>query len=209
MATINTASIEGFDNMSAEDKVKALLGVEIPEAPNMEEYIKRSDIEASGYVKKSTFDAKASEAAELSKKLKGKMTEEELAQAERERIKLENEQKYNDLEEKFNQLVKSSRIAEYKAKYIAQGYDEKLAESTAKALEEGDMAKVFENANTYKAELEKKIKAEVMKGDPHPGGSAGKDKDGEGNAAIDMAKKIGKQKAEENKTTADVMKHYL
>lgn len=196
MATINTANIEGFDTMSAEDKVKALLGLEIPE-----------EVDLSGYVKKSVFDSKASEAAELSRKLQGKLTEEEKAQAEREALLAENERKYNDLEEKFNQMVKASKIAEYKAKYIAQGYDEKLAESTAKALEEGDMAKVFENANTYKAELEKKIKAEVMKGDPHPGGSSGKD--GETDAALEVAKKIGKQKAEENKTTADVMKHYL
>ena len=82
MSNIDTSHIEGFDGMTAEQKVEALLKLEIPEA-----------VDLSGFVKKSVFDAKASEAAELSKKLKGKMSEDELAEAERQRMQAENDQK--------------------------------------------------------------------------------------------------------------------
>ena len=68
MPKIETASINGFDTMTAEEKVTALLGVEIPEQVNLSEY-----------VKKSVFDAKASEAASLNKKLQGFMYEEDKA----------------------------------------------------------------------------------------------------------------------------------
>ena len=64
MATIDTSTIEGFDGMTADEKVAALLGVQIPDA-----------VDLSGYVKKDVFDSKASEAATLAKQLKAKTTE--------------------------------------------------------------------------------------------------------------------------------------
>lgn len=64
MATIDTSTIEGFDGMTADEKVAALLGVQIPDA-----------VDLSGYVKKDIFDSKASEAATLAKQLKAKTTE--------------------------------------------------------------------------------------------------------------------------------------
>ena len=195
MPKIDTASINGFDTMTAEEKVAALLGVEIPEQVNLSEY-----------VKKSVFDAKASEAASLSKKLQGFMSEDDKAkdamQTEIEALK----QKYSDLETAHNATLKENRIAQYKANYIAQGYEEALATDTAQALEAGDMAKVFENTKKFTEGLQAKIRADIMKNDPHPGGSGdGKEKD----AAIERAKKIGKEKAEERSKTADVMKHYI
>lgn len=64
MATIDTSTIEGFDGMTADEKVAALLGVQIPDA-----------VDLSGYVKKDVFDSKASEAATLANQLKAKTTE--------------------------------------------------------------------------------------------------------------------------------------
>ena len=52
MPTISTESIEGFDSMTTEQKVEALLKVEVPER-----------IDLSGYVKKDLFDKTASELA--------------------------------------------------------------------------------------------------------------------------------------------------
>lgn len=68
MANIDTSTIEGFDNMTADEKVTALLGIQIPDP-----------VDLSGYVKKDIFDAKASEAATLAKQLKTKTTEAETA----------------------------------------------------------------------------------------------------------------------------------
>lgn len=68
MATIDTSTIEGFDGMTADEKVTALLGIQIPDA-----------VDLSGYVAKSVFDTKATEAANLAKQLKAKTTEAETA----------------------------------------------------------------------------------------------------------------------------------
>ena len=68
MATIDTSTIEGFDSMTADEKVTALLGIQIPDA-----------VDLSGYVAKSVFDTKATEAANLAKQLKIKTTEAETA----------------------------------------------------------------------------------------------------------------------------------
>ena len=86
MATIDTSTIEGFDGMTADEKVTALLGLQIPDS-----------VDLSGYVAKSVFDTKATEAATLSKQLKAKTTEAETAtgaltaaQAELETLKRSN-----------------------------------------------------------------------------------------------------------------------
>ncbi len=64
MATIDTSTIEGFDGMTADEKVAALLGVEIPEA-----------VDLSGYVVKSVFDTKATEAETATGALTAAQTE--------------------------------------------------------------------------------------------------------------------------------------
>lgn len=147
---IDTSTIQGFDGMNAEQKLAALLGMDIPE-PDM-----------SGFVRKDVFDAKASEAANLSKQLKAKMTDEEVAKAAEAAARQE-------LEDKYNELLKRTTISDYKAKYLAMGYDEKLAADTAQAMADGNIEKVFSNAEKFKAELEKKIKADILKDTPRPG----------------------------------------
>lgn len=196
MPKIDTATIEGFADMTADEQVAALLNIEVPEAVNL-----------GDYVKKSVFDAKASEAASLSKKLQGYMSDEDKAkdamQSEIDALK----QRYADLETVHNATLKENRIAQYKAQYVAQGFEEALAAETAKALEAGEMDKVFANTKKFAESLSAKIKADIMKNDPHPDGSGGS-KDGE-DAAITRAKEIGKEKAAERSATAEVMKHYI
>lgn len=68
MANIDTSTIEGFDGMTADEKVTALLGLQIPDP-----------VDLSGYVKKDVFDAKAAEAASLTRQLRAKTTEAETA----------------------------------------------------------------------------------------------------------------------------------
>ena len=68
MATIDTSTIEGFDGMTADEKVTALLGLQIPDSVDM-----------TGFVRKDVFDAKASEAANLTKQLRNKTSDAETA----------------------------------------------------------------------------------------------------------------------------------
>lgn len=78
MAKIDVSKIEGYENMTPEQKIAALEGYDTP------------DPDYSGYVKKDVFDKTASELAEKKKQLQAKLTEDEAAkqkeQEEREKL---------------------------------------------------------------------------------------------------------------------------
>nr|DAV16902.1 MAG TPA: hypothetical protein [Caudoviricetes sp.] len=189
MPNIDTSTIEGFQDMTAEQKVEALLKAEIPEA-----------VDLSQYVAKKTFDEKASEAAELSKKLKGKMSEDEAAKAQAEADRKE-------LEGKYQELLKRSTVADHTARFLALGYEEKLARETAEALYDGNMEKVFENQQKANEAAEKELRAELVKKDPKPAGAGGDG--GEKDDAVEFAKSLGKQRAEAMKQSVEGLKRYF
>ena len=187
---ISTESIQGFADMSDADKVTALLGLDVPDP-----------VDLSGYVKKEVFDAKATEAANLSKQLKSKMTDDEAAKAQADADRKE-------LEDKYAELLRKSTIAEHTARFLAMpGYDEKLARETAEALFDGNMDKVFENQQKANAAYEKKLRAEMVKRDPKPEGAGGGNE--ETNTAVEFAKKLGKQRADALKSANEGLKNYL
>ena len=188
MANIDVTTIQGFDGMTAEQKVEALLKVDIPER-----------IDMSRYVSKETADKYASAAAEYKKQLKGKMTADEAA-------KVEQDKAMQEMQDKYNTLLKQSTIANHTAKYLAMpGYDEKLARETAEALFDGDMEKVFANQQKANESYEKKIKAEAMKGMRDP--AKGDDDDKPAN--VEYAKQRGKARADALKASKDVLSHYM
>ena len=187
---IDTSTIEGFDSMTAEQKVEALLKVEVPEK-----------IDLAGYVKKDLFDKTASELAEAKKAAKAKMTEEEAAAAER-------DAKWAEMEAKLKDLETEKTISTYKASYLAMpGFDEKLAEETAKALADGDMKTVFANQQKANAAYEKKLRAEMVKQDPKPEGAGGDDP--KKDTAVEFARNLGKQRADALKSANEGLKHYF
>ena len=188
MANISTDAIQGFAEMTAEQKVEALLKVEIPDAVDM-----------SKFVSKETFDKKASEAANLSKQLKERMTEDEQKKA----TEAENLKK---MQEELDALRKDKTIATYTAQYIGMGYDKDLAADTAKAMADGDMDKVFANGAKHKEALEKKIKEDLINNTPKPEGAGGHD-DGK-DPAVEKAKEIAKAKFGGGKTYEDIMSKY-
>lgn len=156
MSKIDTSTIEGYDEMSAEDKLKALEGYEIPEP------------DYSGYVKKDVFDKTSHDLSEAKKELKAKLSEDE-------QKKLEAETATKELNEKYEALLRKSTISDNKAKYLALGYDEKLAEETATAVADGDTEKVFANEKKHLEQFEKKIRADALKRTPKPEGGTGSD----------------------------------
>ena len=89
MGKINTATIEGYDKMTPEQKVQAL-----------ESY----EIEHTGYVLKSTFDKTASECADWKRKYKAQLTEEE-------RKKLEYDDSIAKMKTKLEELKTKRNIA--------------------------------------------------------------------------------------------------
>ena len=158
---IDISKIEGYENMTAEEKVKALEGYSIP------------DPDFTGYVKKSRFDEVASELAASKKDLKARMSAEEVAKAEQEAAIAEQQKAQADLQSKYDELLKKTEIADNKAKLIAIGYDEKLAEETATAMIEKDLATVIKNQQTVMASIQKKAKGEAMASTPTPDAGKG------------------------------------
>ena len=149
MATIDLTQIEGYAEMSAEDKLKALEGFDIP------------DPDYSGYVKKDVFDKTASELAGVKKQLKDKMTDDEAA-------KQKEQEEREELQSKYDKLLRESEISKHKAKLLGLGYDEKLADETAEAMADGDMEKVFANQKKHLDSVEKRVRADALKDTPKP-----------------------------------------
>lgn len=150
---IDTKLIPNFDTLPEEAK-NAILAMEFADAPDM-----------SQFVAKSVFDKKASEAADLGKKLRERMTEEEAkaAKAAEEQAALMAE---------LEALRAEKLVAGYTNSYLTMGYEEKLAKSTAEALAKGDMDSVFKNQKIHAEVREKALRTELLKNTPPP--AAGK-----------------------------------
>lgn len=153
MANIDTSKIEGYENMTAEEKVQALEAYAI------------ADPDYSGYVKKDTFDKTASELAQAKKDLKARMSDEEKAKAETELL-------LKQYKEQAETLQREKDISENKAKLISIGYDDTLATETATAMVNGDLATVLKNQQTLIESVKKLAKGEAMASTTPPAGKA-------------------------------------
>ena len=153
MAQIDTSKIEGYADMTAEQKVAALESFSMP------------DPDYSGYVKKDVFDKTASELAQTKKDLKARMSEEE-------RAKAEHDAELAEYKTKYEELQKEKNIAKNRAEFISAGYDEALAQETAEALEKGDYATVFKNQKAVIENVKKIAKGEAAAKIPTPAGKA-------------------------------------
>ena len=153
MAQIDTSKIEGYAEMTPEQKVAALEAFSMP------------DPDYSGYVKKDVFDKTASDLAQTKKDLKARMTEEE-------RAKAEHDAELAEYKTKYEELQKEKNIAKNRAEFISAGYDEALAQETAEALEKGDYATVFKNQKAVIENVKKIAKGEAAAKIPTPAGKA-------------------------------------
>lgn len=177
------------DGMTADELVEALKGVELPkdqseEIQSLKETISKKNTEAADWKRKyqSTLDEatlKAQQAEEAAK-----------AQAE-----------------ELATLKKERAIAGYKASYLAMGYEESLAEDTAKALFDGDNTRLFENQRKHQETVEKKAREDALRGSGRPGGSGeGSEQESE---AVRIAKSIGQERAAADKAAQVVSDYYL
>lgn len=150
---IDVAKIDGYEKMSAEEKVKALetFNIDAPSQTN------DKDIEK---LKQALSNAN-SEAANYKKQLREKQTEEERLSAER----AEKEKALND---ELNAYRHATAVSEAKAHYIALGFEETLAMETAEAEANGDVAKVRANEKAFHDDFVAKMKAEALNNQPKP-----------------------------------------
>lgn len=142
-------NIEGYENMTPEEKVAAL-----------EAY------EPTDVVSKATFDKTASELAAAKKRERDRMTEEEAKAAKA-------AEEHAALLERVEKAESALAVSNYTAAYVAMGYDEKLAKATAEAMAKGDTETVFKNQKLHQDARDKALKAELLKQTPSPaaGGS--------------------------------------
>lgn len=145
------------DGMTVEEIEAALVDVTPPSNDS-------SEIERL----KAALSKSNSEAAGYKKQLREKMTEDE------QKAQKEAEERA-ELQAAYEKLLSETQISKNKAKFLSLGYDEKLAEETAEAMVKGDSEKVFTNQLKHQQNLEKKIRADVLKDTPPPVGGNGDD----------------------------------
>lgn len=146
---IDTTKIPNFDELP-EDAKTAILAMEFADAPDM-----------SQFVAKAVFDKKASEAADLGKQLKARMSEEELAKAKA-------AEDMAAMTARLEELEREKAVNEFTTQFMSIGYDEAMAKATATAIQKGDMSVMFKNHAKFVADREKALKAELLKGTPAP-----------------------------------------
>lgn len=131
-----------------------------------------------------------SEAADYKKQLRTKQTDDEAAAAAQ-------KEEHDRLVQENADLKRSMALSERKAKLLAMGYDESLADETAAAMVDGDMDKVMANQSKYLEVQKKNIQADAMRNTPRP--AAGDDGNG---GSMDYAKKIAEAQASGDYTAA-------
>lgn len=149
MAKIDTSIIEGYGEMTPEEKLKALEALDLPEP------------DYSGYVKKDVLDKATHDAAEWKRKYRAQLDDDQQKLQER-------EEQFEAMKGELEALKHEKAVSSYTAKYIAQGYKEDLAAATAEAMASGDIDTVFANNKKFLTEYEKSLKAELLKKTPVP-----------------------------------------
>ena len=150
---INTDKIQGYADMTPEEKIKALEAFEVAEP------------DYTGYVKKELFDKTASELADHKKQLREKMSADEIKAKE-------DAEKQEKLQSDYDALLRKVALSENKAKLVALGYEDKLANETAEAMLDGNLDKVFANQKKHLEAVEKKIREDVLHNTPKPEGGS-------------------------------------
>lgn len=157
MAKIDTTKIEGYAEMSAEDKLKALEGFDIP------------DPDYSNYVSKDISDKYAKEAADFKKKYKDLLSDEQRKQQEQ-------DEAFNDMKAELDVLRTEKKINEHITNLIKLGYDDDSAKKAAQATIDGDFATVYKLQSKFIADTKKNVQSELLKGTPAPNIGDGEEK---------------------------------
>ena len=151
---IDVTKIEGYENMSAEEKLKALEEFEL-ETPNVSDELAKL---------KNSLNKASSEAAEYKRQLKEKMTEQERIEAERQEELAKKDKLLND-------LIKEKKVTDFTNNFLSVGFTDEIAKNSAEAIVNEDYATVFNNLKTFVEGVEKSAKAEVIKSTPKPTGT--------------------------------------
>lgn len=155
MAKIDVSTIEGYESMSAEDKLNAVLGMDIPDSSELEKL-------------KSQISSKNSEISEWKKKHNALLDEDQ-------RKQIESEDTMKALQDELQSLRRDKSVSTYKAKLLENGFTSDEASKAAEKLADGNIDGFFDNLASFRSSMEKNIKAELMRNNPTPGSTGGTD----------------------------------
>jgi hypothetical protein len=148
---IDTAKIENYETMSAEDKLKALEEYEF-ETPAPKENDEVTKLKAA-------LSKANSDAAEWKRQFREKQTEAERAEAERK----EHEAA---VEDELRTLRRDKMVSGYIAQYLALGYTQELALKAAEATADNDAATIMSCQQEYIAAKTKELEAAALNKQP-------------------------------------------
>lgn len=148
---IDTAKIENYKTMSAEDKLKALEEYEF-EAPAPKENDEVTKL-------KTALSKANSDAAEWKRQFREKQTEAERAEAER-------KEREAAVEDELRTLRRDKSVSGYVAQYLALGYTQELALKAAEATADNDAATIMSCQQEYIAAKTKELEAAALNKQP-------------------------------------------
>ena len=159
MAKIDVSTIDGYADMTAEEKLAALESFEYDDHST-----ELADLEKIRDAK----DKANKEAAEYKKQLKALQDQQKTGSTKADAT-------IAQLQAQIDELTRQNTISSYTAQFVALGYDAELAKATAIATADGDVATVFENQQKFLEQHDKDVKANILKQTPGPSkGGTGK-----------------------------------
>ena len=143
---IDTSKIAGFEDMTPEEKVAALTGLDLPDP-----------VDNSGEIDKlkATLSKANAEAAEWKRQFREKQTEQERNEAER-------AEKERARDEELEQLRRERTISKLEAQYLAAGYSPELASESAIASADGDTVTVLKIQTAFLEQTKKDLEAAAL-----------------------------------------------
>ena len=149
---IDTSKITGYEEMSAEDKLKALEEFEF-ETPapkdNGDEVTKL----------KAALSKANSDAAEWKRQFREKQTEQERAEAER-------AEREKAVEEELNALRRDKTVSGYVAQCLSLGYTNELALKAAEAMADNDAAAILACQQEFLEAKKQELEAAALNKQP-------------------------------------------
>lgn len=154
MARIDLSSIDGYSEMSAEEKVALLEAYEFDDKSKEAENFKKS------------FDKASSDVAELKKQLKSKMSDDEIKAKE-------TADEIEKWKKQYEEVAARENFRNVTNEYMELGYSKELAESSAKAEIDGDRATLLANRKSFIDGIKATSKADSMKSTGRPENGSG------------------------------------
>lgn len=148
---IDTSKIEGYAEMSAEDKLKVLeeYEIETPKTDSMDEVTKL----------KAALSKANSDAAEWKRQFREKQTEQERTEAER-------AEREKAVEEELRGLRRDKTVSNYVAQCLALGYDKDLALRAAEAMADNNAAEIMNCQQEFLEAKQKELEASALNKQP-------------------------------------------